>query len=107
MFNEIHNPYFEWPVDTLTLKNICIEKYTEVNMYMVKHYELDGLIVGEIKDFVDKNLTWIPPLDVDGATPISFYDYEEQLNDDKRQISILRPELLGDFVNQFAQTINV
>lgn len=107
MFNEIHNPYFEWPVDALTLKNICIEKYTETTMYMVKHYELNDLVVGEIKEFVDKNISWVPPTDVDGSTPISFYDYEEQLNDKKREILILRPELLGEFVTQFSRSINV
>jgi hypothetical protein len=106
MFNELHNPYFEWPVDSFTLKNICIEKYTETTMYMVRHYELDGLVVGEVKEFVDKNIPWIPPTDVEGRTPISFYDYEEQMNDAKRQILILRPELLGEFVTQFANTIN-
>ncbi len=107
MFNELHNPYFEWPVDSLTLKNICIDKYSELYMYMVKHYETDGLVVGQVKEFVDKNTVWIPPDVVVGATPISFYDYEEQLNDEKRQILILRPELLGEFVKQFAETINV
>lgn len=106
MFNELHNQYFEWPVDAFTLKNICIEKYSELYMYMVKHYESESLVVGQIKEFVNKDTLWVPPEVVVGATPISFYDYEEQLNDDKRQILILRPELLGEFVKQFAESIN-
>lgn len=107
MFNEIHNPYFEWPVDAFTLKNICIDKYTETTTYMVKHYEEDELVVGEVKEFKNKNVPWIPPIPIDGALPISFYEYEETLNDKKREILLLRPELLGEFVTQFSRSINV
>jgi hypothetical protein len=106
MFNEIHNPYFEWPIDAFTLKNICIDKYGEDVMYMTRHIvDYDGDIVGEVKIF-DKSYTWIPPEIMPNTIPISFYDYEEELNDAKREIHILRPELLGDFVKQFGVSIN-
>lgn len=106
MFNEIHNPYFEWPGDAFTIKNICIEKYGEDVMYMTKHcIDIDDNIVGEIKVF-DKTSTWVPPEILPDTTPIAFYDYEEEMNDKKREIHILRPELLGDFMKQFGNTIN-
>lgn len=105
MFNELHNIYGEWPLDSLALKNYCIDKYSEITMYMVKHYELDGIVVGEVKEFVDKNITWIEPDIINGSVPISFYEYEEQLNDKKREILILRPELLNEFVKQFSKSI--
>jgi Base plate wedge protein 53 len=106
MFNEIHNPYFDWPVDAFVLKNICIEKYGEDTMYMTRHcIDADSNIVNEVKIF-DKEVTWVPPEIDPDTTPISFYDYEEQLNDSKREIHILRPELLGDFMKQFGASLN-
>lgn len=75
-------------------------------MYMTKHWSINDIVVGEIKEF-SKDLEWIPPTFDGQATAISFYDYEQQLNDAKRDISILRPELLGEFVKQFEETINV
>lgn len=106
MFNEIHNPYFEWPVDAFTIKNICTEKYGEDTMYMTRHVIDDNdNIVGEVKIF-KKGIAWTPPDIPPNTTPIAFYDYEEELNDSKREIHILRPELLGNFIKQFGASIN-
>ena len=105
MFNEIHNPYFDWPLDTLSLEKICSDKYGDTTMYMTKHYIKDGAIIGEIKQF-NPSVTWIPPVDPGLATAVSFYDYEQQMNDSKRDILILKPTLLGEFVKQFNDSIN-
>lgn len=105
MFNELHNPYHEWPVEPLTLKNICIDKYGEDVMYMTRHNEKDGDIVGEIKTFV-KGVEWVPPELIPSCVPVSFYEYEEALNHEKRFITLLRPELLGEFIKQFGSSIS-
>lgn len=106
MFNEIHNPYFEWPLSPVALEKMCKEKYGEDVMFMTRHYERNGLVVGEIKEF-NKNNTWNPPESLGEDIAISFFDYEERINDSHRYINILRPELLGDFVKQFEAAINV
>lgn len=103
--NEIHNPYFDWPLDQLDMEKMTEQKYGSA-MYMTRHWEKDGLVVGEIKVFKNAQ-TWVPPTFSGLATAVSFYDYEQSLNDDKREISILRPELLGDFVTQFEESIRV
>lgn len=106
MFNEIHNPYFDWPMSQYDLDAYCKNKYTEEFMYMTKHYEVNGNVVGEIKEF-DITINWVPPTVIGiNQIPISFYDYEVRLNDKKREIRLLRSELLSQFVSEFGESIN-
>jgi hypothetical protein len=103
--NELHNPYFDWPLNQLDLERICEERYGDA-IYYTRHWEINDLIVGEIKVFKDA-ASWVAPVYTGQAVAVSFYDYEQKLNDDKRNISILRPQLLSDFVTQFGNSINV
>lgn len=110
LFNEIHNPLFDWPLDQLTLTNNLINIYGETTMYMTRHYEKDGVIVGEFKEF-NSNVTWTPPDNPGGINslvynPVSFIDYENKLNDEKRFIKIMKPELISDFITQFEESMN-
>lgn len=105
MFNEIHNPYFDWPLDTANLDIQCKEHYGPVTMYMTRHYEIDGAVIGEINSF-SKTVQWVSPKEVPFALPVSFYEHEQKLNDERRIIKVLRPELLGEFVTQFEKHIN-
>jgi len=106
IFNEIHNPYFEWPSSPVDLEKLCVATYGADTMYMTKHHERNNIIVGEVKVF-DKAVTWVAPAPVGESVAISFFDYEERLNDSRRSINLLRPELLGEFVKQFEASINV
>ena len=72
IFNEIHNQYFDWPLDQLSMDKLCTEKYGD-SVFMTKHYELDGIVVGEVKDF-SSDVVWVPPEPVGLlSVPISFY----------------------------------
>lgn len=109
LFNEIHNPLFDWPLDQLTLSNSIINFYGQENMYKVRHYEKNGLIVGQYKEF-NPDTVWLPP-DNPGPNnlniyPVTFIEYENKLNDEKRVIKLLRPELLGEFILQFEGFMN-
>ena len=104
--NELHDPYFEWPISSLDLENLCIDKYGSDVMNMTRHFEHNGLVVGEVKVFL-KGVPWIPPTTTAEWVAVSFYDYEERLNDSKRQIGLLRPELLSEFTKQFKDSLNV
>lgn len=119
LFNEIHNPYLDWPIDQNVINYYCEKKYGldtdgEFLMLKVSHYEYENQIIGEFNTWVS-GITWVPPTvprDLEGniiqqAYPVTFYEYEQQLNDKKRIIKILKPELLGSFVRQFEAQINV
>ena len=109
LFNEIHDLYNEWPLEQLNLTKKCQEMYGPSVMYMTRHYERNGNVVGHVKDFTQYNVWTVPvnpgPSDP-SVYPVSFLDYETKLNDDKRKISIMRPELLKEFVDQFESAVN-
>ena len=106
IFNNIQSIYVDWPLSTYALEQFCQQKYG--NYWQgVKHYEKDGIIVGEYKEF---HANWVPPTNPEPSNgliyPVSFYEYESLINDKKREINILRPELLSEFVSQFRVAIN-
>lgn len=109
IFNEIHDQLKEWPVGSNVLEDLVRAKYGADTMYKVRHYEQDSLVVGYTKEF-SPDIEWVPPENPGPENPniypVSFMDYETALNDAKRKIIILRPELLGDFLKQFEDTIN-
>lgn len=122
MFNQINNPYFDWPLQQIDLDVYCKEKYGkhtsgarsgEYIMFETRHYEIDNLIIGQVNDWIKNSWTVPPqPVQLTGQVdqlsyPVTFYEYENDINDEKRKIKILKPELLGDFVRQFEAKINV
>lgn len=54
------------------------------------HYELDGVIVNA---------------DVVGAIPITYYEYENDINDKKTKIRIIRPQYVSRVVDDLISTI--
>jgi hypothetical protein len=106
LFNEIHSMYHDWPLSSHMLEEFCAEKYGSTVMFQTKHYEKDSFVLGEVKEF-KKDIAWVPPTAPGSeAVAVSFYDFESQLNDEKRKIHLLRPELLSEFVTQFEATLN-
>jgi hypothetical protein len=84
--NEIIDPRYDWCLSQYNLDAMCEAKYA--NMYGTHHYETtDGYIV-------DSNYP--------GAVSISNYQYEDRLNEAKRTIKILNPNLVAEFVKEFA-----
>lgn len=108
IFNEIHNIYTDWPMGQLGLEQYCAQKYGSTGMFTISHYEIDGLIVGQYSDFTSIEDWVVPPNPFPSnfvCTPITFFDKENSINDTKRNIKILRPELLKDFTSQFVRSL--
>lgn len=106
VFNNIQSMFKDWPLSENVLQLTCEEKYGEY-LHHVRHYERNGNVIGEFKEF---SSPWVIP-DNPGPLdptvyPVSFYEYESKLNDAKREILILRPQLIGEFVTQFKEAIN-
>lgn len=110
LFNEIHDQQFDWPLGQVALENMCQDRYGPITMYQTRHYERDGFVIGEFKEYFP-GVTWTSPANPGpqdpSVYPVSFIEYETKLNDEKRQIKILRSELLGEFVKQYEASINV
>lgn len=104
----IINVYDEWPLSDKDLYNFVIDKYGIENANAIHHYETklvvdssnrlilrSGLIVDAdftIPDPENRSLTLNP---VNG---ISNFEYETLKNDKKREIYVLKPSFLEDFI---------
>ena len=108
----------EWPLTQFQLNEFLNEKYTPQELVSIHHYETlelrdsrnqlilpAGIVVDE-----DFNLEYLSGGQVkstnslvDGrpVKSVTFYDYENDLNDKKRNINVLKPELLGVFIRDF------
>jgi len=89
--NDIIDPRFEWLLSSNNLVKYCQQKY--VNIYSTHHYEnADGY-------WVNSNAS--------GATPISNYQYEDALNEEKRRIKILKPIYVEAVVADFKKSLRL
>ena len=118
MSNNIININNEWPLTQLQLNLFLDNKYTPQELVSIHHYETlelrdnknqlilpAGLVVDE-----DFNLEYLSGGQVkstnslvDGrpVKAVTFYDYENSLNDKKRNINVLKQEFLGIFLKDF------
>lgn len=98
MMNNIIDPFFDWPLSYKELIRLCEErygvptitggKYDTNGYYAVRFWEKDGI-----------RYPAAPGSGLDGEAPpqslaVSHLEYEERLNNEKRRIKILYPELI-------------
>ena len=96
MFNSMIDPVFSFPLTDNELYAYVVKKYGEDKIYNVHHYisvansALGSLPAGII---------------VDGTYPtkeiVSNYEYETTINDNKREIFILKPEYIEEVLKEF------
>ena len=108
----------EWPLTQFQLNEFLNEKYSPQELVSIHHYETlelkdnknqlilpAGIVVDE-----NFNLEYLSGGQVkstnslvDGrpVKAVTFSDYENDLNDKKRNINVLKPELLGVFIRDF------
>ena len=89
LLNEKFDPWRDFPQTDANIIKMAREKYVDINA--IHHYE-------------DGSGNW-----VDEFTPlksaVTNIEYERQLNEQKREVKILRPELLAEFITQYRQLI--
>ena len=118
MSNNIIDIKNEWPLTQSQLNEFINEKYTAQQLVSIHHYETlelrdnkNQLILpaGLVVD-ADFNMEYLSGGQVrstnslvDGrpVKAVTFFDYENDLNEQKRNINILKPELLGVFIKDF------
>ena len=102
----------EWPLNNRDLHNYCFNKYGD-SLNSTRFFETtevkdsnDRLILPKGK-VVDSNFT-IPKPDAPNATinpvvGINNYEYETRLNDEKRNINVLREENITEFLDDMRE----
>ena len=108
----------EWPLTQFQLNEFLNEKYSPQQLVSIHHYETlelrdnknqlilpAGIVVDENFNLEYLSGGQIKSTNslVDGrpVKAVTFYDYENDLNDKKRNINVLKPELLGIFIRDF------
>jgi hypothetical protein len=102
--NNITDRYYGWPLNNVDLDNYIRDRYT--NPDAVHHFERNqtsGDTTIRIETQLPDGVT-IANLP-DGYFAISNTEYEQRLNDEKRDIRILSSEHLGIFLSEFENLI--
>jgi hypothetical protein len=108
----------EWPLSQLQLNRFLADKYTPQELVSIHHYETlelrdnknqlilpAGLVVDE-----DFNLEYLSGGQIKSTNSlvegrpvraVTFFDYENDLNDQKRTINVLKGDFLGMFIKDF------
>ena len=117
--NNITNIRDQWPLDHNDLHDYMLEKYgSEQNIAGIHHYETkkivdeygrtvmrEGLEVDVNFTFKYQNYT-NSIVTVNPVAPITNYQYETKLNEEKRKIRTLKPQYLGAFISEHKQIMN-
>ena len=108
----ITNVRNEWPLSNRDLYNYALDKYGDSlnsNMFFETTEVKDdsGRLILPKGKVVDQNFTipkpGAPNATINPVVGISNYEYETRLNDEKRNIFVLRLEYLQEFVNDFRE----
>ena len=102
MINEITDRYHQWPMSFMQFNEYLNDKYS--NPDGIHHYETqqssgDTKVKIEVFNEVDDDA-------YTGLTPITNREYEESLQDSKRQIRLLDPSFVDQFVDEFKALID-
>lgn len=103
MANDIVDPFFDWPLPDYVFNTWVEEKYAYLNTTGNN---------GELLLGADKTKYWINEEGIVvneelGTYPISHRLYEDLLNNKKRNIKIIKPELLNDVIAKFEELIKL
>ena len=98
--NDIVDYYEDWPMSVQRFEQFVKEKYE--NPGAIHHYEI-AQTSGDTTVTIDvgMNTTEYP-----SATAISNYQYEDRLQEKKRQIRLISTRHIDDFVKEFERKMN-
>ena len=116
LFNDIIDPHFDWPLSSVDFDSYIISKYGTVAAAMSEtkfYYQIiraevqqtnTQKRVDEVKYVIDE--TTYNSLSLTVRKKISEYDYETQVNDNKRYIRLINRDLIEDVDFQYKQSMN-
>ena len=104
--NDITDRYYDWPLNQVQFAEFLTDKYGAGNEDAVHHYEItkssgktSSSGPSDYSHKVEVNS------DEDGASSVSNRQYEERIQDKKRQIQLLNKGLLGSFIEEFERLV--
>jgi len=120
--NDIIDPRFDWPLSNEDLMEYVIGKYGLPFIYHTHHYvNPQGKIVNSYKVLSQQNKPVLPIVYEDSGTfqnilfhqsppvildKVTNYEYELDINEQKRKIKVLKRELVSEIENLFDRLVN-
>ena len=116
LFNDIYDPLFDWPLTSQQFEKYLTNKYGSVSTAMGEtkyYYQIVRAEVArtgtservpEVKFVVD--LTTYNALDTGSRTTQTNYEYEEELNDNKREILLINANFIQDIDYEVKRTFS-
>ena len=104
MTNNITDAYYEWPMSEQTFETFLIDKYAEPGA--IHYYEVSqssGRTSAQGPD--DYSYLVEVNSDATGAQSVSNREYEQRLQDERRQIQLLNPSYLNTFLEEFNELV--
>ena len=113
LINDVQDPIFDWPLSTQQFEQFIMNKYgsldsamtTTKNYYQIVRAEVPRTEtserVPEVKFIVDE--TTYNALDITLRTTQTIYDWEDELNNDKKEIRLINPNFIHDIDYQVKQ----
>ena len=99
ILNDISDVHHDWPKSTRQIQKYITSKYTDAQLDEIHHYEIVQTSGDTTVKIEVENSTY------PDATPITNYEYETALNEEKRKIDLLRNDYLGFFTEEFSNLI--
>ena len=99
VLNEIVDYYEDWPMSVQRFEQFVKNKYD--NPQAIHHYEISQTS-GDTTVTIDVGMN---TTDYSG-TPISNYTYEDRLQEKKRQIRLIQPRYIKEFVKEFERKLD-
>ena len=96
LFNEITNTYYGWPLSRHNFERFVENKYTDP--YATHHYE-KAQASGNTQTMIKYTDA------VAGSTAVTNLEYEAALQDQKKQIRLLKPSYVSQFKAEFVELV--
>ena len=98
--NDIIDYYEDWPMSVQRFEEFVKNKYD--NPQAIHHYEISPTS-GDSTEKIDVGMN---TTDYPSAVAVSNYTYEDSLQEKKRQIRLISPEYIDQFVKEFERKMN-
>lgn len=95
--NKITDLGLEWPLSDASVYELSKELYGEAHVEDIHHYEYGGMVMDQ--DFIESTYG------VGLAIPITNLEYEIQENEKRRNILLIRPRYIAEFVKNFESSL--
>jgi len=107
LMNDITDRYHQWPMNYSQFNQYIADRYDDIDG--THHYELaqsSGNTDTKIEVYNNSALYSGDTDFYNGATVITNREYEESLQDERRQIRLLDPKYVEDFVEEYITIMN-